>query len=126
MSGDSGDKKKRGQVCRSIVVTLALALLSSPANATDPRPARWCGWWLRQHLGVSDRSLNLARNWARYGSNANGPGYGVIVVWRHHVGIITGSTATGWIVKSGNDGGRVRERERNLRGVIAYRRQGYE
>jgi hypothetical protein len=42
-------------------------------------------------------------------------------VWRHHVGKITGRTDSGWLVKSGNDGRAVRERERSLRGVIAYR-----
>ena len=73
-------------------------------------------------MGMSDRSLWLARNWARVGSRAYGPAAGVIVVWRHHVGIITGQDARGrWIVKSGNDGGRVRERVRSLSHVIAMR-----
>ena len=89
----------------------------------DPRPRSWCGWWLRHYLGVSDRALNLARNWARYGSPAGGPTVGAIVVWRSHVVIITGSTGSGWIVKSGNDDHAVRERERSLRGVIAFRTQ---
>ena len=87
----------------------------------DPRPRAWCGWWLRHELGVSDRAGNLARWWARYGSNARGPAVGAIVVWRHHVGIITVRTETGWIVRSGNDGHAVRERERSLRGAIAFR-----
>lgn len=87
----------------------------------DPRPRAWCGWWMRQHLGVSDRSGNLARWWARFGSNAHGPAIGALVVWRHHVGIITGRSSSGWIVKSGNDGHAVRERERSLRGAIAFR-----
>ena len=91
------------------------------ANGNDPRPSRWCGWAMRQWLGVKDRAGNLARWWAGFGSPAHGPAVGVIVVWRHHVGIITGRSDSGWIVKSGNDGHAVRERERSLRGVIAYR-----
>lgn len=91
------------------------------ANGNDPRPSRWCGWWMRQQLGVRDKSGNLARWWAGYGSPAHGPAVGAIVVWRHHVGLITGRTESGWIVKSGNDGHAVRERERSLRGAIAYR-----
>jgi hypothetical protein len=91
---------------------------------SDPRPHAWCGWWLRQQLGIADRAFNLARQWAHFGQNAGGPAVGVIVVWRHHVGVITGRTSSGWIVKSGNDGHAVRERERSLAGVIAYRWQG--
>src|SRR4051794_1113269 len=68
------------------------------------RPSKWCGWWLSQHLGLSDRNLWLARNWRSAGSNAGGPAVGVVVVWPHHVGIITGRDGAGWIVKSGNDG----------------------
>jgi hypothetical protein len=87
----------------------------------DARPSRWCGWYLRQRLGVGDRSFNLARNWARYGRPA-GPQTGAIVVWRGHVGLITRSIDHGRaVVLSGNDGGRVRERERSLRGAIAFR-----
>jgi hypothetical protein len=45
-----------------------------------------------------------------------------MVVWSHHVGMITGRTANGqWIVKSGNDGHRVRERPRSIAGAIAFR-----
>jgi hypothetical protein len=107
-------------VCALFVTTSAHAL-SSKRNSVDVRPRAWCGWQMRQWLGVADRSGNLARWWARYGTNAHGPAVGAIVVWSHHVGIITGRTDSGWVVKSGNDGRAVRERERSLRGVIAYR-----
>lgn len=90
--------------------------------SADPRPHAWCGWWMRHHLGVADKRYNLARNWAHYGTPAPGPEIGAIVVWRTHVGIITGATSTGWVVKSGNDDHAVRERERPLRGAIAFRR----
>lgn len=101
---------------------IAAAVLLASLGTADARPRAWCGWWMGQHLGKLDRSLWLARNWARVGSPANGPGEGVIVVWRHHVGIITGRAANGdWIVKSGNDGNRVRERPRSLARVIALR-----
>lgn len=86
------------------------------------RPAAWCGWWLGQHLGMPDRRLWLARNWASVGSNAGGPQIGAVVVWRHHVGIITGRHGNQWVVKSGNDGRRVRERPRSVAGAIAFRR----
>jgi hypothetical protein len=49
-------------------------------------------------------------------------GPGAIVVWRHHVGIITGRHGNQWVVKSGNDGRRVRERPRSVAGAIAFRR----
>lgn len=85
------------------------------------RPRAWCGWWLGRHLGRHDRSLWLARNWAGVGRPSHGPAVGAIVVWRHHVGIITGKTARGWVVKSGNDGNAVRERVRSVAGAIAFR-----
>ena len=47
------------------------------------------------------------------------PRVGAVVVWPHHVAHITGRTKDGqWIVKSGNDGGRVRERPRSVRGAV--------
>jgi len=82
------------------------------ARRSGGRPAAWCGWWLGQHLGMPRRDLWLARNWARVGSNAGGPHVGAVVVWRHHVGIITGRAGAKWVVKSGNDGHAVRERPR--------------
>lgn len=85
-------------------------------------PARaWCGCWLAKHLGLSDRSLWLARRWATIGSNAGGPQVGAIVVWRHHVGKITAVDGHRIRVLSGNDGGAVRDRWRTTAGVIAYR-----
>lgn len=103
------------------------AVKRSRVRGADPRPHRWCAWYLRRKLGIP-RSLfrpgeyNLARAFRYIGSRAHGPAVGVIVVWRHHVGKITGRASDGrWIVLSGNDGNRVRERPRRLRGVIAYR-----
>jgi hypothetical protein len=88
----------------------------------SPRPIAWCGWWLGQYLGMPDRKLWLSRNWADIGHNAGRPDLGVVVVWRHHVGIITGRSGDAWIVKSGNDAGQVRERVRSVRTAIAFRR----
>jgi hypothetical protein len=92
------------------------------SQRTSGRPSAWCGWWLGHHLGMPLRHLWLARNWASVGTPAHGPAPGVIVVWAHHVGIIVGRHASGWIVKSGNDGNRVRERPRSVSGAIAFRR----
>lgn len=87
----------------------------------DPRPRAWCGWQMRRWMGVANRAGNLARWWAGYGSRSHGPAVGALVVWHHHVGIITGKTAQGWVVKSGNDGNAVRERVRSVSNAIAFR-----
>lgn len=73
---------------------------------------------------MARRDLWLARNWAAVGSNAGKPGIGVVVVWRHHVGIITGRAGASWVIKSGNDGRMVRERPRSIAGAIAFRHIG--
>lgn len=86
------------------------------------RPHRWCGWYMRQLMGVSDPRFNLARNWARYGRPAYGPAPGVIVVWRGHVGKIVGPChGSMCMVHSGNDGRAVRTRLRSVARAIAFR-----
>lgn len=81
-----------------------------------PRPAKWCGWYMRTQLGGGPE-FNLAANWRRYGSPGS-PQVGAVVVWPHHVGMITGQTASGqWIVKSGNYSNRVHEGPRSIAGA---------
>lgn len=92
----------------------------------DRRPRAWCGWWLGRHLGIPSRSLWRALAWRHVGRAAYGPAIGVVVVWDHgkgtgHVGIITGRTSKGWVVKSGNDSNAVRERVRSVSNAIAFR-----
>ena len=113
----------RKQLIASMVALLAVAgagATSAEAKRYDGnggRPGKWCGWWMRTQLG-GGAEYNLAANWKRYG-RASGPQVGAVVVWPHHVGIITGRNSKGqWIVKSGNDGGRVRERARSVSGAV--------
>jgi hypothetical protein len=95
----------------------SIQVKATAAAGVGPRPARWCGWWMRTQKGGGPE-LNLARNWKSWG-RPSGPQVGAVVVWSHHVGMITGRTAGGqWIVKSGNDGGRVRERPRSVTGAV--------
>lgn len=108
---------------------LVLAIAANEANARrlepgQPRhcPSAWCGCVMTVWMGVPHRKdLWRARNWAKFGRPLRGPRVGAIVVWKNHVGIIVGRTAKGWVVKSGNDGNRVRARVRSLKNVIAYR-----
>ena len=110
-----------------LITTTGLRRVMAEGAGRVVRPRAWCGWWLGRYLGMLDRKLWLARNWTHVGRPAHGPHVGAIVVWargrRHgHVGIITGRTADGrWIVKSGNDGHRVRERPRSVADAIAFR-----
>ena len=110
---------------RTALCALALAGVIPAAQAHPHhrhRGGAWCGTYLSTYLGKHDRNLALAREWAREGSPAAGPAVGVVAVWPHHVGVITGQTPDGqWIVHSGNDGGAVRTRPRSLSGVIAFR-----
>lgn len=90
---------------------------ASAGGSLGGRPRAWCGWWMRTQLGGGPE-YNLAANWRNYG-RASGPQIGAVVVWPHHVGIITGRTASGqWIVKSGNDGNAVRERAQSVAGAV--------
>ena len=68
--------------------------------------------------------FNQARRWAQWG-HAGPAGIGAVVVWPHHVGLIVGRENGQWIVKSGNDGNRVRTRPLPISNAIAIRwRQG--
>jgi hypothetical protein len=103
-----------------LVLAAAIALAWSQPSHAHRLP--WCGFYMMHYFGKLDRGLALARNWAREGTDAGGLGAGVVVVWPHHVGLIVGRAAEGrWLVRSGNDGGRVRTRPRWLVGVIAFR-----
>jgi hypothetical protein len=118
-----------------LALIVVLGALSSTAQAGHSRrhhaslsgrpascPVRaWCGCWLAHHLGISNRSLWLARKWASMGYSAGGPQVSAIVVWRHHVGLIRAVEGNRILVLSGNDGRAVRERWRSTAGVIAYR-----
>lgn len=96
---------------------------SHSQSYSDGRPSAWCGWFMRTIFGGGSE-YNVARNWSHRGSPTHAH-VGAVVVWPHHVGVITGRTASGqWIVKSGNDGGRVRERPRSVSGAIAFRDVG--
>lgn len=87
------------------------------SRGVGPRPSKWCGWWMRTQLGGGPE-FNVAWNWRKYGRPTSAQ-VGAVVVWRHHVGIITGRASNGkWIVKSGNDGGKVRERARSVSGAV--------
>jgi len=84
----------------------------------------WCGIYMRTQVSSDPGpSYNVARNWAHWGQAAGGPGYGVVVVWPHHVGRIVGQENGQWLVNSGNDGNAVRTRVLSLRGAIAFRSQ---
>jgi hypothetical protein len=88
----------------------------SRSSGLGPRPAQWCGWYMRSQLGGGPE-FNLAANWRRYGS-AGSPEVGAVVVWPHHVGLITGRASNGqWIVKQGNYSGRVHEGPRSISGA---------
>jgi hypothetical protein len=105
-----------------VAVIIALAFTSPALAGYGPKPAKWCGWFMRQEVPRDPgEAFNVAIKWATYGMRAPGPATGVIVVWPHHVGKIVGHDGSGWIVRSGNDNHAVRERVRPLKGVIAYR-----
>lgn len=67
-------------------------------------------------------AYNLARNWARMGMALSGPIAGAIGVLPHHVFKVIAIVGPDRVLAiSGNDGHRVRTRERSTRGVIAWR-----
>jgi hypothetical protein len=99
----------------------------SPANYSTSRPSDcygipWCGCFMRHLLGVADKSFNLARRWASYGTPASGPAPHVIGVMPHHVFMVLQVISPRQVLAiSGNDGHAVRTRVRSIGGVIAWR-----
>lgn len=108
---------------KPLVVGTALLCAHTIDAEARSRHRAWCGIYLAKYFGISNPRLSVARAWASIGSNAGGPTIGAVVVWSHHVGVITGRTAEGeWIVHSGNDGGAVRTRPRSVARAIAFRK----
>lgn len=112
----------------AIVFACLLLPTAAKSDGIGPKPGRWCGWFMQHELGITSKgtglNLNRAIEWARVGSPTTAS-VGAVVVWRHHVGVIVGKGENGrWIVKSGNDGNRVRTRERSLHSAVAFRSVG--
>ena len=106
-----------------LVLAAAIALAWSPPS--HAYRLSWCGFYMMHLFGKTDRRLALAREWAKEGVDAHGPGAGVVIVWPHQVGLIVGRAVDRrWLVLSGNDGNRVRTRPRDLTGAIAFRHVG--
>ena len=98
----------------------------SNVAAARARGMPWCGAEMADELGIhgqQGRELWLARNWAHVGTPTSAH-IGAVVVWPHHVGRIVGQESGQWIVRSGNEGGRVRSQTRSLAGAIAIRDVG--
>ena len=83
-------------------------------------PRSYCGCGLRKYLGLTDKRLNLARNWARLFPRVSGPRAGVAAVRRGHVMYIESSAGDGqWLVRDYNSGGGLsRVHVRDVRGHV--------
>ncbi len=77
-------------------VTRASTLRNQTANGNEAViiggrpsgcPRKYCGCGAARYLGLTDKRLNLAWNWARLFPRARA-GAGMAVVWRHHVALI--------------------------------------
>lgn len=89
-------------------------------------PNAYCGCGLRKYLGLADKRLNLAWNWARLFPRVAGPAPGVAAVRGHHVMYIEGAAGDGlWTVRDYNSGhGLSRIHVRDVRGYIFVQPHG--
>jgi hypothetical protein len=89
-------------------------------------PHAYCGCGLRKYLGLSDKRLNLARNWARLFPRAPGPAAGMVAVRSGHVMLLESSAGDGqWLVRDYNSGGGLsRLHVRDVRGYIFVNPRG--
>ena len=83
-------------------------------------PHSYCGCGLRKYLGLEDKRLNLASNWARLFPRESGPRAGLAAVRSGHVMYIEGSAGNGqWLVRDYNSGGGLsRMHVRDVRGYV--------
>ena len=69
-----------GITCRTATPEIA-AESAAVGAGPEERPAEWCGWWMRQHLGGHyGPEFNVARNWLNAGRPLDGPCPGAIGV----------------------------------------------
>jgi hypothetical protein len=108
-------------------------LIAAMARHLGANPTGWARNWCGHYLGMIAKELGLAppagfalaANWRHFGRAAGGPAPGVVVVWNHHVGVVTQVLGGGRIVvRSGNHGRRVADGIYSTRGVIAWRDPG--
>ena len=92
-------------------------------TAGGPRPAEWCGWWMRQHLGGHfGPEFNVARNWLNVGRSLPGPRPGALGIKAHHVfQVVRVVDPERVLAISGNDHNAVRTRLRSTSDVIGWR-----
>jgi len=92
----------------------------------DGCPHAYCGCGLRKYLGLADKRLNLARNWARLFPRVPGPRTGAAAVRNHHVMYIEGRASNGqWLVRDYNSGGGLsRVHVRDVRGYVFVNPRG--
>ena len=86
----------------------------------DGCPHAYCGCGLRKYLGLSDKRLNLASNWARLFPHEPTPRPGLAAVRSGHVMYIEGTASNGqWLIRDYNSGGGLsRVHVRDLRGYV--------
>ena len=82
-------------------------------------PRRYCGCGLRKYLGLNDKRLNLAWNWARLFPRVHARP-GAAGVRRGHVLLLVSHVSgTRWVVRDYNSGGGLsRIHERDVRGLV--------
>jgi hypothetical protein len=97
--------------------------IATTAAGLEERPAEWCGWWMRQHLGGNfGPEYNVARNWLNIGYPLPGPRPGALGIKEHHVFQVVRVIGPDQVLAiSGNDHNAVRTRIRSTSGVIGWR-----
>lgn len=88
---------------------------SRPADC----PSRWCGCGLRKFLGIADKSLNLAWNWAKKFPRTYAHDGAVAAKHGHVMQLVHHVRGTIWMVRSYNDYRRLGWiRPRDIRGFV--------
>ncbi|HMA56094.1 MAG TPA: hypothetical protein VKP52_05120 [Pseudolabrys sp.] len=83
-------------------------------------PHAYCGCGLRKYLGLEDKRLNLASNWARLFPRESGPRAALAAVRSGHVMYIEAAAGNGqWLIRDYNSGGGLsRMHVRDVRGYV--------
>ena len=109
-------------------VTLARRFDGMTASQIGLPRSLWCADFinmLERRLGRSGTGSRMAASFASYGTRVSGPQVGAIAVMTRrgggHVGIVTGVSAEGVIIISGNHNGTVREAVYPQSRIYAYR-----